>query len=142
MKNIEYYLNLPYEIKLRRLNEDEGGGWLATIPNLPGCMSDGETPEEALVNVEDAKKCWVETCLEIGHPIPEPITNEYSGQLRIRIPKSLHRSLTERAKEENVSLNQLIVYKLSQGANLKPSNKDSIVVKEHIRTPIKNQGKQ
>ncbi|NLI11918.1 type II toxin-antitoxin system HicB family antitoxin [Pelotomaculum propionicicum] len=120
MKDIEYYLNLPYEIKLRRLAEDEGGGWLATIPDLPGCMSDGETPEEALVNVEDAKKCWVETCLEIGHSIPEPITNEYSGQLRIRIPKSLHRSLTERAKEENISLNQLIVYKLSQGGNLKP----------------------
>ncbi|HAU31430.1 MAG TPA: hypothetical protein DCW46_04005 [Desulfotomaculum sp.] len=60
--------------------------------------------------------------MEIGHPIPEPITNEYSGQLRIRIPKSLHKSsLTERTKEGNVSLNQLIVYRLSQGANLKPN---------------------
>ena len=98
MKNLEYYLNLPYEIKLRKLAEDEGGGWLATIPDLPGCMSDGKNPEEALVNIEDAKKCWVETCLEIGHPVPEPITNEYSGQLRIRIPKSQAHSV-ERVDE-------------------------------------------
>ncbi|OPX84228.1 MAG: HicB family protein [Pelotomaculum sp. PtaB.Bin104] len=118
MKSLDYYLNLPYEIKLRKLAVDEGGGWLASIPDLPGCMSDGETPEEALANVEDEKKSWIETCLELGHPVPEPITNEYSGQLRIRIPKSLHRNLSERAKEENVSLNQFIVYQLSQGVTL------------------------
>ncbi|MDD4170208.1 MAG: toxin-antitoxin system HicB family antitoxin, partial [Desulfotomaculaceae bacterium] len=47
-----------------------------------------------------------------------PSIPDYSGQLRIRIPKSLHRSLSERAKEENVSLNQFIVYQLSQGVSL------------------------
>ena len=115
MKNLEYYLNLDYEIKLRKLHEDEGGGWMAEIPNLPGCMSDGETPEEAIDNLDDAKKSWIETCLELGRPVPEPVTDEFSGQLRIRIPKTLHRTLAERAKEEKVSLNQYINYQLSRG---------------------------
>ena len=120
MKNMEYYLKLNYDIKLRKLTEDEGGGWLAQIPLLPGCMSDGDRPEEALANIEDAKKCWIETCLELGRPVPEPITDEHSGQLRIRIPKTLHRILAERAKEENISLNQYINYQLSRGVGYTP----------------------
>lgn len=84
----------------------EGGGWLAEIPNLPGCMSNGE---EVVGNLEDAKKSWIETCLELGRPVPEPVTDEFSGQLRIRISKSLHRILAERDREEKVSLNILII---------------------------------
>jgi predicted RNase H-like HicB family nuclease len=113
MKNLEYYLDLNYDIVLRQLNDDEGGGWFAEIPLLPGCMSDGETPEEALKNINDAKKCWIEVALQHHDNIPEPVDNQYSGQLRIRIPKTLHKSLAERAKQEKVSLNQLILHKLS-----------------------------
>lgn len=120
MKKLEYYLKLNYDIKLRKISEDEGGGWLAEIPHLPGCMSDGETPKEAIDNLDDAKKCWIETCLELDHQVPEPVTDEYSGQLRIRIPKTLHRILAERAKEEKVSLNQYINYLLSRGVGYKP----------------------
>ncbi|AEG15582.1 type II toxin-antitoxin system HicB family antitoxin [Desulfofundulus sp. TPOSR] len=123
MKSLEYYLNLNYEIKLRNLPEDEGGGWLAEIPQLPGCISDGSTPEEALVNLEDAKKCWIETCLELGRPVPEPVPENYSGQLRIRIPKSLHRILAEKAKEENVSLNQYISYQLARSVGFAQGGK-------------------
>ncbi|MCL6478170.1 MAG: type II toxin-antitoxin system HicB family antitoxin [Peptococcaceae bacterium] len=119
MKDLEYYLNIDYEIKLRKLSEDEGGGWMAEIPSLPGCMSDGGTPEEAIDNLDGAKKSWIETCLELGRPVPEPVTDEFSGQLRIRIPKSLHRILAERAKEEKVSLNQYINYQLSRGVGYK-----------------------
>jgi len=115
MKNLRYYLGLNYEIKLRKLIENEGGGWLAEIPLLPGCMSDGETVEEAITNLNNAKKSWLETCLELGRTIPEPSTEGFSGQLRVRMPKSLHRVLSEKAKEENISLNQLIVYHLAKG---------------------------
>jgi len=116
MKDLNYYLDLNYEIKLRPLTEDEGGGWFAEVPLLPGCISDGESPEEALTNLNDAKKGWIETALELGRPIPEPTTEEdYSGQLRVRMPKSLHRALAEKAREEKVSLNQLIIYQLSRG---------------------------
>lgn len=112
---MNYYLNLNYEIRIRKLSVEEGGGWLAEIPLLPGCMSDGETPEEAVTNVNDAKKCWIEACLDAGRPIPEPADDEFSGQLRVRMPKSLHRSLSEKAREENVSLNQYINYQLAKG---------------------------
>lgn len=112
---MKYYINLNYEIKIRQLTEEEGGGWFAEIPLLPGCMSDGETVEEAITNINDAKKCWIETCLELGRDIPEPTTDDFSGQLRLRMPKSLHKALSERAKAENVSLNQLIIYHLARG---------------------------
>ena len=115
MKDLKYYLNLNYEIKIRKLTVEEGGGWFAEIPLLPGCISDGETPEEAIINVSDAKKCWIETSLELGRPIHEPTADDFSGQLRVRMPKSLHRTLVEKAKEENVSLNQYINYQLARG---------------------------
>lgn len=82
MKNLEYYLKLDYEIKLRKIPEDEGGGWLAEIPHLPGCMSDGETPEGSVENLGNAKKSWIETCLELGRPVPEPVTDEGEGGLK------------------------------------------------------------
>ncbi|NPV53549.1 MAG: type II toxin-antitoxin system HicB family antitoxin [Firmicutes bacterium] len=115
MKDLDYYLGLSYEIKLRRLSEEEGGGWFAEIPLLPGCMSDGETIEEAIKNLNDAKKSWIETCLTLGREVPEPTVDAFSGQLRVRMPKSLHRALSEKAKEENISLNQFIVYQLARG---------------------------
>jgi predicted RNase H-like HicB family nuclease len=54
------------------LSDEDGGGFLATVPDLPGCMSDGETPEEAIINVRDAIICWAEMAVEMGHPIPPP----------------------------------------------------------------------
>lgn len=121
MKDLNYYLKLSYEIKVRQLGEEEGGGWFAEIPLLPGCMSDGDTIEEAVTNLYDAKKAWIETALALGRPVPEPSQEEsYSGQLRVRMPKSLHKALSEKAKQENVSLNQLIVYHLARGIGYKP----------------------
>ncbi len=120
MKDLKYYMNLDYEIRLKKLSEEDGGGWFAEIPQLPGCMSDGESPDEALRNLNDAKQVWIETNLELGRAIPEPTSPEdFSGQLRVRMPKSLHRALSEKAKDENVSLNQLIIYHLAKGVGHK-----------------------
>jgi predicted RNase H-like HicB family nuclease len=63
---------LKYPVLIEPLSEDDGGGFFATVPDLPGCMSDGETPEEALVNVQDAIVTWIEGATELGRPIPEP----------------------------------------------------------------------
>lgn len=115
MKDLNYYLNLNYEIKIRKLTDEEGGGWFAEIPLLPGCISDGATPEDAIINLNDAKKCWIETYLELGRSVPEPEADDFSGQLRLRMPKSLHRALSEKAREENISLNQYINYQLARG---------------------------
>ena len=51
---------------------EEGGGFLATVPDLPGCMSDGETPEQAITNVQDAIAAWIEAAQDLGHEIPKP----------------------------------------------------------------------
>lgn len=108
-KNVEYYMNLPYAIELQRIAEEEGGGFYISIPLLKGCMTDGETIEEAYGNLQDAQREWIENMLERKMPIPEPKSDdEYSGRFVVRVPKYLHRLLTEKAKSEGISLNQYI----------------------------------
>jgi antitoxin HicB len=60
-----------YSVLIRALPVEDGGGWLALVPDLPGCSSDGETQMEALTNVQDAIETWLATAAENGHPIPE-----------------------------------------------------------------------
>lgn len=100
--------NLDYPFEIRPLTEDEGNGWLITFPDLPGCMSDGETPEEAIKNGEDAKQCWIQACTEAGRKIPQPGESNSSGKFITRVPKSLHAKLISRAKQEGVSMNALV----------------------------------
>lgn len=108
--------NLKYPVTIRPLTKEEGGGYLVEFPDLPGCMADGETIEEALREAEDALKAWLATAREFGDPIPEPgISSHYSGQWRIRLPKSLHAALALRAKLEGVSLNTLAATLLARG---------------------------
>ena len=61
-----------YPVIVQPLSREDGGGYAAIVPDLPGCMSDGETPEEALINVQDAILTWIEGAQELGRPIPEP----------------------------------------------------------------------
>jgi antitoxin HicB len=63
---------LEYPIVVEPLPVEEGGGFVATVPDLPGCMSDGATPEEAVSNVQDAIVAWIEAAQDLGHPIPKP----------------------------------------------------------------------
>lgn len=67
-------MGLPYRIVVEPLSPEDGGGYLATVPDLPGCMSDGETPAEALANVEDAASAWIASARLDGQPVPEPIS--------------------------------------------------------------------
>lgn len=63
---------LAYPVVVQPLAEEDGGGFVAVVPDLPGCMSDGDTPEEALVNVQDAISVWIEAAKDMGHTIPKP----------------------------------------------------------------------
>lgn len=67
---------LEYSVTIAPLSDEDGGGFLATVPDLPGCMSDGETPEEALANVQDAIFCWIDAARERGKAIPPPSRQE------------------------------------------------------------------
>jgi antitoxin HicB len=63
---------LAYRIVIEPLSIEEGGGYFATVPDLPGCMSDGETPQEALENVQDAILSWIAAAKEMGREVPAP----------------------------------------------------------------------
>lgn len=63
---------LQYPVLIEPLSEEDGGGFLATVPDLPGCMSDGASPEEAIVNVQDAIASWIEAARDLGHVVPRP----------------------------------------------------------------------
>ena len=114
-KNLEYYLSLSYGVQLSlHREEDMDDYWIAEILDLPGCVSDGSTPDEAVENLEEAKYLWIETQIEDGLEVPEPTqTSGYSGKFLVRLPRTLHRRLAEQAKRENVSLNQCVVNMLS-----------------------------
>jgi len=61
---------LSYPVIVSPLNDEDGGGFVATVPDLPGCMSDGETPTEALENVQDAIEEWLDLARKLGRDIP------------------------------------------------------------------------
>ena len=101
-----------YPIVLEPLPADDGGGWLATVPDLPGCMSDGDTQEEAAHNVKDAIRAWIETAEGLERPVPAP--GSARGEWRQRVPKSLHEKLKRLAEAEGVSLNALVTSVLAE----------------------------
>ena len=106
------------------------GGFAARYPELPGCITCGNTLDEVVQNAADAKRAWLEAALEEGVDIAEPKTDEsYSGQFKLRLPKSLHRSIAEHAKAEGVSMNQYCLYLLSKndGAESSRFDRKSIV---------------
>lgn len=111
-------MKLDYPFTIRPLGDEDGGGYLIEFPDLPGCMSDGETIEEAVANGADAMHGWIEAMRAAGREIPPPSVADdgaFSGKWQQRVPKSLHRRLAERAGREGVSLNTLVVSLLSEG---------------------------
>lgn len=113
MKTINDYMELSYRMEI--VEDKEEGGFVVSYPELPGCITCGETIESAMENAKDAKRVWLEAALEDGIQIQEPEDAEkYSGQFKLRIPKSLHRSLVEHSKKEGISMNQYCVYLLSK----------------------------
>ncbi len=115
MKTIEYYMSLPYRIEI--VPDVEEGGFTATYPDLPGCITCADTLEELVNNMTDARRTWLTAALEDDIDIPEPSENpdisSYSGQFKLRMPKSLHKSLAMHAKEEGISMNQYCNYLLT-----------------------------
>ena len=77
-----------YPVTVRPLSEEEGSGFLAEFPDVPGCLADGDTVEEALEAANDALNSWLETTEKFGEPIPAPnALEDYSGQWRQRVPR-------------------------------------------------------
>ena len=114
IKSLEYYMDLPYRVEI--VEDKDDGGFSLRCPELPGCITCAATIEEGLRLLEDAKQSWITACIEDGITIPEPTRpEEYSGQFKLRLPKSLHKLLAEKSSEEGISMNQYCVYVLSKG---------------------------
>ena len=113
MKSLNDYMAMSYRMEI--VEDKDEGGFVVTYPDLPGCITCGKTLESAVANAADAKKAWIEAALEEGIEIQEPDSLEdYSGQFKLRIPRSLHRMLAEHSKREGISMNQYCVYLLSR----------------------------
>ena len=113
MRTIEEYMRLPYRMEI--IPDTVEGGFAVRFPELPGCLTCGDTLEEAVRNAADCKKEWLIATMEEGISIPEPVSEEeYSGQFKLRIPKSLHKSLAEHSKAEGISMNQYCLYLLTK----------------------------
>ena len=105
---------LDFPLTVRPLAAEEGSGYLVEFPDLPGCISDGETVDEAIANGMEAKRAWLAVAREQGRLIPEP-DGQLSGKWVQRVPRSLHSRLVERAAREGVSLNTLVVSLIAEG---------------------------
>jgi len=71
---------LEYPVVIEPLSSEDGGGFIATVPDLPGCISDGETPEEALANVQDAIAAWIEEARAVGRAVPMPTPRHVAAE--------------------------------------------------------------
>jgi antitoxin HicB len=118
MKKIDKIDVLDYKILIEKASDEEGGGYIATIPEL-GCIGDGNTVEEAINDVREVAENILEIAKEDGKEIPVPQKykhkEEYSGKLSLRIPKTLHKMLSSQAEKERCSINQLITTYISLG---------------------------
>jgi predicted RNase H-like HicB family nuclease len=104
-----------YPIEIFWSAEDKG--FIAEVPDLPGCNAMGSTEAEALTEAKDAIRSWLQAAKATKREIPKPTVIEriesYSGKFVVRVPRSLHARLARRAKSEGVSLNQYIAHRLS-----------------------------
>ena len=115
MKTVDEYMELPYRMEI--VEDKAEGGYVISFPELPGCITSGETIEAVIQNAADAKRAWLEATIEDGMEVPVPgKLEDYSGQFMLHLPRSLHKSLAENSKREGVSMNQYCVYLLSRNA--------------------------
>jgi len=112
--DLNEYMNLPYNFNIHHQEDTSGKYYIAEVVEFKGCKTHGNTEKEALENLKDAMKMWIETSIEDSLPIPIPENcKEYSGNFNVRLPRTMHAKLVMQAKREGVSLNQYILYKLA-----------------------------
>jgi antitoxin HicB len=113
LKELSYYMGLPYTFVLHPAPE---GGFAIEVAELRGCISQGDTSEEAMMRIREAMALWIEGAIEDDHPIPEPgegESSEFSGKFVTRVPKGVHKALVGAAKREGVSLNLFVATTLA-----------------------------
>jgi len=104
-----------YRFEIRPLSMEDGGGFLVSFPDLPGCISDGETYEEAIANARDAFAAWIAAHEEEGREIPAPNGEGKPAKFVLRLPRSLHERLGTAAAAEGTSVNTFVTMFVAEG---------------------------
>ncbi|HZS93989.1 MAG TPA: type II toxin-antitoxin system HicB family antitoxin [Chloroflexota bacterium] len=109
------YLNRPYHFLLVHDRADDGTeGWVSVVEEIPSVFGQGETPDDAVQSARYAFENWLDGALAAGMTIPEPrAEDEYSGRFLVRLPRSLHMTLADAARQEGISLNQFVAAALA-----------------------------
>ena len=129
------YLQAPYSRIL--IPDAETGTYTAKIAEFPGCVAQGDTPEEAYRNLEAAAESWIEELLGMGQQVPEPAAgNQYSGRFALRLPKSLHRNAAQLAEREGTSLNQFLVAAIAEKVGAKSSAEQMLEIMDQKTSEI------
>lgn len=111
---VKDYMKLPYTRLIQEINDESGHYFYGRILELDGCQSTGDTLEELYSDLDEVMESYLEVKIENNLPIPLPEqTENYSGKFNVRLPKPPHQRLAIEAKNEGVSLNQLVLYKLA-----------------------------
>ena len=118
-KNLDYYMKLPYTIELLPIADSQGGGFTARLPEIGrlAIIGDGETPEEALKEIEIAMKLWIETAKKHGKPIPKPksqIINEPKKRFNVIFPESLLNEVDEYRGKHGMKRSELLAIAAEQ----------------------------
>jgi len=109
MKTIQDYLDLDYEIILRKVSPEDGGGYFAYYKDFKGVMGDGESADEALEDVKSAFACYLEVAIEKGENIKEPSHLMKTKRINITIPAYALEQIDNYAKSHNINRSTFLV---------------------------------
>lgn len=132
-KNLAYYKTQTYPVEVVR---EEDGTVVAFHPDLMGCVAQGDTADEALANLDEARLAWLEVRLAEHLPIPEPPDESYGGKVLVRMMPALHAALARRAGKQGVSLNQFIVATLAESVGLAKAVDYLGLIREEISAAV------
>jgi len=112
-KSPNEFLKKPYSRVV--IPDEESGTYTAQILEFPGCITEGDTPQEAYERLEEVALSWIEAAIDMGQDIPSPLsTYEYGGKIALRLPKGLHKQVALAAERDGTSVNQFIVMAISE----------------------------
>ncbi len=114
-RKLEEYLSYNYPVSF----VFEDGNYYVWYEDLPGCQADGKTLDEAIRNLEEVKRTWLEVAIERGMNIPKPgELSSVSGKILLRLPVDLHKSVVMLARKNKTSVNQYLIHLISLGLGL------------------------
>ena len=131
--SLEEYLKFEYPFNVIA---DPESGYVIEFPDLLGCLTQIDSLDELQEMVNEVRELWLETAYEHGHDIPLPsYPEEFSGKFNLRLPKSLHRQLSESAERDGVSLNQYVVMLLARGVEQSRADHQTQSARQRERVP-------